>query len=291
MGSPMAQNLLKAGHVVVGVRRGSRNEAAFESAGGRLAESIAAALAGAEAAVSVLPDSPDVESVALAPGGIIEAGSPGLLYADMSTIKPETSRTVAARARECGIRAVDAPVSGGEAAAVGGNLSIMVGGEAEDVEAFRPLFEVLGTTISHVGPSGSGQTVKAANQLIVAGHLQLLAEAIVFLEATGVDVAEALHVISGGLAGSTVLERRGASMLARSFVPGFRIDLHHKDLGILDAAAREAGVTLPLGSHVRQLMAAARATGAGGLDHTALIGLAEALSSAHPELYEAPRRD
>lgn len=283
MGLPMARNLLGAGHTVVATRRGSRNEAAFQSAGGALTETVADALSGAEAAITMLPDSPNVESVALGPGGIIESGAAGLLYADMSTVTPGTSREVAARSAERGIRCVDAPVSG--------SLSIMVGGAAADVEAFRPIFESLGSTISHVGPSGSGQTVKAANQLLVAGHLQLLAEAIVFLEATEVDVSEALHVIGAGLAGSAVLERRGASMLSRSFAPGFRIDLHHKDLGILDAAAREAGVVLPLGTQVRQLMAAARATGAGGLDHTALIGLTKALCSAHPELYAQPRRD
>jgi 2-hydroxy-3-oxopropionate reductase len=154
----------------------------------------------------------------------------------------------------------------------------MVGGEAEDVEAARPYLDVVGGTVVHVGPSGAGQTVKAANQLIVAGNIQLLAEALVFLEAHGVDTEAAVRVLGGGLAGSTVLDRKAAGMLAREFNPGFRVDLHHKDLGIVTEAAREAGVTIPLGAQVAQLMQALRAMGHGGLDHSALLLLVEQLS-------------
>jgi 2-hydroxy-3-oxopropionate reductase len=136
---------------------------------------------------------------------------------------------------------LDAPVSGGEQGAIEGVLSIMVGGDAADFAAAAPVFDAVGETIVYVGPAGSGQTVKAANQLMVAGHLELLAEAIVFLEAYGVDTEAALRVLGGGLAGSTVLQRKGATMLARDFKPGFRIALHDKDMGIVTAAAREAG--------------------------------------------------
>lgn len=155
----------------------------------------------------------------------------------------------------------------------------MVGGDAGDVERARPLLEVMGSTVVHVGPAGAGQTVKAANQLTVAGHLQLLSEAIVVLQAHGVDMTAAMEVLGGGLAGSTVLQRKAPGMVARTFEPGFRVDLHHKDLGIVTAAAREAGVAIPLGAHLAQLMGAVRAQGHGGLEHSALLLLVEQLSA------------
>ena len=143
---------------------------------------------------------------------------------------------------------MDAPVSGGEPGAIEGTLSIMVGADGADFDAVKPILDTVGTTVVLVGPPGSGQTVKAANQLIVAGTLELVAEAIVFLRAYGVDTEAAVSVLSGGLAGSRVLERKAASMLAGNFEPGFRIDLHHKDMGIVTAAARERDVVIPLGA-------------------------------------------
>jgi 2-hydroxy-3-oxopropionate reductase len=196
----------------------------------------------------------------------------------MSSIRPDVAVRVARAGREAGLRVLDAPVSGGEAGAVEGSLSIMVGGEAEDFAAARPVLDAMGRTIVHVGPAGSGQTVKAANQLVVAGNLELLAEAIVFLEAHGVDARAALEVLGGGLAGSTVLDRKGPAMLAREFAPGFRLALHHKDLGIVQTAAREAGVAIPLGAVVSQLVAALVARGDGGLDHSGLLKLVAELS-------------
>lgn len=159
----------------------------------------------------------------------------------------------------------------------------MVGGSAEDFAAAKPILDVVGKTVVHLGPSGSGQTVKAANQLIVAGNIELLAEAIIFLEAYGVDTKAAVEVLGGGLAGSAVLNQKAQKMLDRSFDPGFRIELHHKDLGIVTAAAREAGVVTPLGAVVAQLMASARANGDGGLDHSALLRGVERLSGRKPE--------
>ena len=150
---------------------------------------------------------------------------------------------------------------------------------------------MVGSTVVHVGEAGAGQTVKAANQLIVAGHLELLAEAIVFLEAHDVDTGAALEVLGGGLAGSTVLDRKAASMTERSFAPGFRIDLHHKDMGIVTAAARDAGVAIPLGAHVAQLVAALRAQGHGDLDHSALFLLVEQLSGRSAPGSGAPATD
>jgi 2-hydroxy-3-oxopropionate reductase len=154
----------------------------------------------------------------------------------------------------------------------------MVGGAAADFDAAAPIFGAVGKTIVHVGPAGSGQTVKAANQLVVGGIIELVAEAIVFLEAHGVDTEAALTVLGGGLAGNTVLARKGTAMLARQFKPGFRIELHDKDMGIVTAAAREAGVAIPLGAVVAQLIGAVKAQGDGGLDHSALLKLVEQLS-------------
>jgi 2-hydroxy-3-oxopropionate reductase len=278
MGSPMAANLVKAGFDVTGHNRSPGKVQALVDAGGRGAGSVAEAVRGAEVIITMVPDSPDVEEVTGGEDGIFAHAEPGALYVDMSSIRPDVAVRVARAGREAGLRVLDAPVSGGEAGAVEGSLSIMVGGEAEDFAAARPVLDAMGRTIVHVGPAGSGQTVKAANQLVVAGNLELLAEAIVFLEAHGVDARAALEVLGGGLAGSTVLDRKGRTMLAREFAPGFRLALHHKDLGIVQTAAREAGVAIPLGAVVSQLVAALVARGDGGLDHSGLLKLVAELS-------------
>ncbi|MDR1513993.1 MAG: 2-hydroxy-3-oxopropionate reductase [Propionibacteriaceae bacterium] len=281
MGRPMAKNLLKAGHAVVGHRRGGAGDADLEAAGAVMASTLAEAVVGCDAVVTMLPDSPDVEAVVLGEDGVFAAASSGLLI-DMSTIAPQTSVRLAEVGAGRGWRVLDAPVSGGEKGAVDGDLSIMVGGSEEDLASAKPILEALGTTIRLVGGPGAGQTVKAANQLVVAVNIQALAEAVVFLEAHGVDAAVALDALGGGLAGSTVLARRGGSLLGRDFKPGFRTDLHWKDLGIVTSAARAAGVPLPLGSAVAQLVAELRALGGGGLDHTGLLALQELASGRGP---------
>ena len=278
MGAPMAENLVKAGFDVVGYTRRSSGVDRLVTAGGRRATSVAEATRGADVVITMLPDSPDVTDVVLGDDGVLAHAAEGLLLIDMSTISPQAARHIAAIAADAGVRALDAPVSGGEQGAIEGALSIMVGGDADDVAAAQPVFEALGTTIVHVGPAGSGQLVKAANQLVVAGTIELVAEAIVLLEASGVDAAAGLRVLAGGLAGSTVLNRKGTAMLARQFAPGFRVDLHHKDLGIMLDAARDTGAFVPVGALVAQLMAALRAQGDGGLDHTALLRQVERLS-------------
>jgi 2-hydroxy-3-oxopropionate reductase len=278
MGLPMAANLVKAGYDVVGYNRSPQRTAALVDAGGRAASDVADAVRDADVVITIVPDSPDVEQVTGGADGVFVNAKPGALYIDMSTIRPDVAVRVAEAGRTAGLRVLDAPVSGGEAGAVEGNLSIMVGGADADFTAAKPVLEALGRTIVHVGPSGAGQTVKAANQLIVAGNIQLLAEAIVFLEAYGVDTKAALEVLGGGLAGSTVLARKGAGMLARDFQPGFRLALHHKDLGIVQSAAREAGVIIPLGALVSQLVAALVAQGDGALDHSGLLKGVQELS-------------
>jgi 2-hydroxy-3-oxopropionate reductase len=219
-----------------------------------------------------------VEAVALGADGVFAHARPGSLYIDMSTVRPATARIMAETGRKAGIRVLDAPVSGGEQGAIDGTLSVMVGGDAADVAAARPVLEAVGSTIVAVGPSGAGQTVKAANQLIAAGTIQLVAEAIVLLEAYGVDTEAATRALGGGLAGSAVLDRKAPDMIARRFRPGFTCALHHKDLGILLSVARDAGVVIPLGSVVAQLMAALVAQGHGGLDNGALLQLVDELS-------------
>ncbi|MFF8894320.1 2-hydroxy-3-oxopropionate reductase [Brevibacterium casei] len=275
MGLPMAKNLVDAGFTVRGFNRTPAKAEDLAAAGGQAASTIAEAVDGADVIATMVPDSPDVEAVL---DGILAAAKPGAMWIDFSTIRPDVAKELAAQAKEAGLKPLDAPVSGGEPGAVDGVLSIMVGGDEADFAAASEVFEAVGKTIVHVGPSGAGQTVKAANQLIVAGNIGLLAEAVVFLEAYGVDTASALEVLGGGLAGSKVLEQKGQKMLDREFAPGFRLALHHKDMGIVTAAAREAGVTIPLGAAVAQLVAATVAQGNGGLDHSGLLTVVEQLS-------------
>ncbi|WP_407550389.1 2-hydroxy-3-oxopropionate reductase [Streptomyces sp. Pv4-95] len=283
MGSPMAVNLAKAGHTVVGWNRSPGRADALVAAGGKEAASIAEAVRDADVVITMVPASPQVEAVAYGPDGILENAGPGTLVIDHSSITPQTSVELAKAAGDKGIRVLDAPVSGGEAGAVEGVLSIMVGGDQADFDAARPVFEVVGRTVVRCGPHGSGQTVKAANQLIVAVNLQAVAEAVVFLEKSGVDLAAALAVLNGGLAGSTVLTRKKDAVLARDFTPGFKLELHHKDMGIVTDAARSVGATLPVGAVAAQLIGSAVARGDGGLDHSALLRGVERLSGCEQE--------
>jgi 2-hydroxy-3-oxopropionate reductase len=278
MGGPMAANLVTAGFDVIGHNRSPEPVQRLVDHGGRAAGSLAEAVRDADVVVTMLPDSPDVEAVTTGDDGFYGLVQPGTLHVDMSSIRPDVAKRVAEAGRERGIRVLDAPVSGGEQGAIDATLSIMVGGSPEDFADVRPVLEAVGKTIVHVGPAGSGQTVKAANQLIVAGTIELVAEAIVFLEAHGVDTDAAVEVLAGGLAGNAILDRKAAAMLRRDFRPGFRIELHHKDLGIVTSAAREAGVVIPLGAVVAQLVASLEAQGDGALDHSALLKLVEQLS-------------
>ena len=270
MGGPMAGHLARAGHDVAGYNRSPEKTAPLVAAGGRAAGSVAEAVDGADVVALMLPDSPDVTEVLTGEGGVLDSAAPGTLVIDFSTIRPDVAADLAAQAAGSGLRMIDAPVSGGQAGAENAALSIMIGGAKDDVDAARPLLDVVGKTVVHVGPGGAGQTVKAANQLIVAGNIALVAEALVFLQAHGADLPAAVEVLGGGLAGSAVLTQKASKMLDGDYAPGFRIDLHHKDMGIVSDAARSAGVVTPVGALVAQLVAATRAAGDGGLDHSAL---------------------
>lgn len=278
MGSPMAVHLQSGDFDVTGFNRSPEATKPLVEAGGTAAGSTAEAVKDAEVVCVMVPDSPDVQDVLLGEDGVFANVPKGALVIDFSSIRPDVTKELAEAAGEAGVRLLDAPVSGGEAGAKNAALSIMVGGDEADFKEAQPLLETVGKTVVHVGPSGAGQTVKAANQLIVAANIEALAEALVFLEAYGVDTAAAMDVLGGGLAGSAVLNQKRENLLTRSFDPGFRIELHHKDLGIVTSAAREVGVVLPMGAVVAQLMASARANGDGGLDHSGLLRGVERLS-------------
>lgn len=278
MGRPMSCNLQRAGFAVTGFDKSPRYDDLI-AAGGKSAGSIAEAVSDADVVAIMVRDSPDVVDVLEGgAGGVFKHAKPGTLIIDFSSIRPDVEQELAAKAKSRGFRMLDAPVSGGEPGAIQGVLSIMVGGEPTDFADAEPIFNAVGKTIVRVGPSGSGQTVKAANQLIVASNIQALSEAVVFLEAYGVDMQAAIQVLGGGLAGSAVLNQKAQKILNREFAPGFRIDLHHKDMGIVTSAAREAGVVIPVGALLAQLMSAARAMGDGGLDHSALFRTTQRLS-------------
>lgn len=278
MGLPMAKNLISAGHDVTGFNLTQDRIDELVAAGGKGASSIPDAVKDADVIITMVPDSPDVAAALRGDDGILAGAKQGALWIDASSIRPDVAKELAEEAQAAGLRTVDAPVSGGEQGAIDAVLSIMVGGSDEDFAAALPFLEKVGKTIVHVGPSGAGQTVKAANQLIVAVNIQALAEAIIFLEAYGVDTDAALKVLGGGLAGSKVLDQKGQKMLDRDFGPGFRLALHNKDMGIITAAARQAGITIPLGAHVAQLVGSTVQQGDGGLDHSGLFKLTAAFS-------------
>jgi 2-hydroxy-3-oxopropionate reductase len=271
MGKPMARNLIKAGHELVlhSRTRASVDEVADE--GGTAASSPREVAEQADTVILMLPDSPQVRDVLDGDDGLLAGARSGSLVVDMSTISPVVTREIA---EECGARGigwVDAPVSGGDVGAREATLSIMAGGSEEDFARAQPLFEALGKTIVHVGPVGAGQVVKACNQVVVALTIEAVSEALVLGSRAGVDPATIIEVLSGGLAANKVMELRGRNLLEHDFTPGFRIDLHHKDLGIALATAREYGVALPNTAAVDQMLQALRSNGRGDRDHSALL--------------------
>lgn len=275
MGKPMARNLAKAGYEIV-VHNRSRDDVDLLLAEGpefSAAGSPAEVARRCETVITMLPDSPDVEQVVFGAGGLIGELGPRHLLIDMSTIAPAASVAVYEAAKERGAAALDAPVSGGDKGAIAGTLSIMVGGDEAAFERAMPVFEAMGKTIVHVGGPGAGQIVKACNQIVVAINYAAVSEALVLGSKAGVDPARIVQVLSGGLANSRVMEMRGPTMIAGQFAPGFRVNLHRKDLGIALATGREQGVPLPVTALVGQLYESVAAAGRGDLDHSSLITL------------------
>ena len=280
MGKPMAHNLLKAGYSLV-VHNRSRevvNELDREFEAVTAANSPREVAEQVSVVITMLPDSPDVNDVVFGDDGLLEAMNQGDLLIDMSTIAPATSIEVNNALVERGASALDAPVSGGDKGAIAGTLSIMVGGTAADFERAMPYFEAMGKTIVHVGDPGAGQTVKACNQIVVAINYAAVSEALVLGSRAGVDPAKVAEVLNGGLAASRVLEMRGGTMIDHNFEPGFRVNLHRKDLGIALAAGKEYEVSMPTSALVSQLFDSLAATGSGDLDHSALLTVFEKLA-------------
>lgn len=253
MGAKMAGRLLDAGHEVSVHNRTREREEPLAAAGAQRAESPAECAVGREILFVMVSDTPDVIAVIKGPGGAIEGLERGSVVIDMSTISPQATRELAAELSERGVAMLDAPVSGGSEGASNGTLSIMVGGDAAVLGRVRPALEVLGKSIVHVGPVGSGQVAKAVNQVMIAGYYASVAEGMVLAVASGIDVDAALGAWGGGAAGSWVLTNRARNMLVGDYPLGFRTNLHRKDLGIALEAARSLGVPLPVAAYVEQL--------------------------------------
>jgi 2-hydroxy-3-oxopropionate reductase len=278
MGKPMARNLLKAGYPLIVHSRSRPPVDELVREGAKAATNPREVAAQAGIVITMLPDSPDVESVYGGKDGVFAGARSGALLIDMSTISPVVARKLAAEAEQRACAMLDAPVSGGEAGAIGATLSIMIGGKAAAVERAMPIFQKLGKNIVHVGESGAGQVAKAANQIVVGVTIAAVSEALVLAAKAGVDPAKVREVLLGGFAQSKILDAHGQKMLERNFKPGFRIRLHEKDLRIALASGSEYGVPLMVTSIVAQMMAALKATGRGDLDHAGLVTLVEELA-------------
>ena len=279
MGGPMARNLMRAGHELV-LHNRTRRKAEELAAEGKaeVADSPAEVARKGAVTITILPGPPEVEEAVAGETGLLEGAAEGSLIVDMSTSSPVLARELARTARKRGVGMLDAPVSGGDVGAIEGTLSIMVGGEEQDFERARPLFGAMGETVTHVGPVGAGQVTKAANQVVVALIIEAVSEALVLGSAGGVVPEKVLDVLSGGLAGNKVMEVKREKFLSHTFDPGFRSELHHKDLGIALAAGREYGVVLPVTAVVDQMLLSMKKKGWGGEDHSALLRVIEDLS-------------
>ena len=280
MGKPMALRLVRAGFplVVHNLSRPSVDE--LVEAGADAASSPREVAERSDVVITMLPDSPDVEAVVLGKDGVIEGVREQMLLIDMSTIAPSTARHVHAQLAEHNVEAIDAPVSGGEPAAVDGQLSIMAGGSDAALERAEPIFAELGKATTHIGGPGAGQVAKAANQVVVALTIQAVAEALTLADNADVDPARVREALLGGFAQSKILEAHGEKMLEDRFEPGFRIALHRKDVGIALDTARDQGVALPATAQVAELFNALIAQGAGDRDHSALVTLYRQLSGS-----------
>jgi 2-hydroxy-3-oxopropionate reductase len=278
MGRPMARNLLKAGHTLVVHSRSRGPVEEIVKAGATAAASPRDVAAQCDVLITMLPNSPEAEQVALGPGGIIEGARRGLIFADMSTISPIVSRKIGAALEPKGVAMLDAPVSGGEKGAIDGTLSIMVGGDKAVFERVLPIFQAMGKTITLLGPLGLGGFTKLANQIIVAVNLTGLAEALTLGKKAGLDRELLLTALAGGLAGSKCLDQKRSNYVSNTYNPGFKIDLHYKDLGLIMESARALGVPLPATAVVQELFSALRVKGRGGLDHSGVITLLEDLA-------------
>jgi 2-hydroxy-3-oxopropionate reductase len=277
MGKPMALHLKEAGHEVCAPDRASLTAELREAL--TILPDAAAVAQAAEVIILMVPDTPDVEAALFGARGVAEGLAPGKLVIDMSSISPTATKAFAAKIAEKGCDYLDAPVSGGEVGAKQATLTIMVGGTEAAFARAKPLFEAMGKNITLVGDTGAGQTCKVANQIIVALTIEAVGEALVFASKAGADPAKVRQALMGGLATSRILELHGERMIKRTFNPGFRIELHQKDLNLALQAGKELGVALPNTASTAQLMAACAALGGAAWDHSGLVKALETLAA------------
>ncbi len=278
MGKPMARNLRKAGYAPTVYNRSRPAMEELEREGATLGSSAKDVAAASEVVITMLPNSPDVEAVVLGANGVLEGAQPGTTVIDMSTISPLVSQTIYEEAKKKKVNTLDAPVSGGEKGAIEGTLSIMVGGDREVFEAVLPILQAMGKTITYMGAAGAGGFTKLANQVIVALNLTAIGEALTLGGKAGLDPERLIQALGGGMAGSRCLEMKGPQIIKGNFQPGFTIDLHHKDLGLIMEAARALQVPLPTTAVVQELFSALRVKGRGAWDHSAVITILEELA-------------
>lgn len=283
MGRPMALNLMKGGHSMAVYARRTESMATLCEAGAVPCAAPREVAARADVTFVMVSDTPDVEQVILGPGGCAEGAQPGSVIVDMSTISPGATRRIAAGLVEQGIEMLDAPVSGGELGAINGTLSIMVGGKAETFEQVRPLFDLMGRNIVHVGANGAGQVAKSCNQIVAAVTIEAVAEALLLAQANGVDAAKVREALLGGFAYSRVLELHGKRMLERDFRPGFKARLHQKDMRIVLQSAHELAIALPAAALAAQHINALVGGGDGDLDSSAIYQVLGRMSRASGE--------
>lgn len=278
MGSEMARHLLAAGHTLTTYARGAGSRKRATGLGLEIADTPAKVAAASEMVFTIVTAGKDVEAIALGPDGLVHGARPGLIHVDMSTISPAITRSVAAQLRKCGIAMIDAPVSGGVAAAKTASLTFFVGGETGDFEQVRPMLERMGKAIFHMGPSGTGQVTKLANQIAQLANLQGTAEALLFAGAQGADTGKVREAVMAGYGGSRMLDVLGKKMVERDFAAGIVAALHHKDIGVALDIAHEAGIALPVTAQVMQQLNALMGSGYGEQDTSSLLLVLEQMA-------------
>jgi 2-hydroxy-3-oxopropionate reductase len=278
MGKPMAQNLMKAGHPLVVYNRTASKAQELVSAGARQVGSPREVANHAEVIITMVADSPEVEQIILGSQGIVEAVKAGSVVIDMSSISPVVTKKIAAELAEKGVAMLDAPVSGGEIGATQGTLSIMVGGDEAVFEEVKPILEKMGKSVVRVGEIGAGGFTKLSNQIIVAAALQAIAEAMVLAQKAGVDIQRVYEAIKGGMAGGRTLDMKIPLLVQHRFEPGFKMDLHIKDLKNALLAGKSLGVPLPATGLIHELFTACSAQGKGQKDHSVIYTLLEQLA-------------
>ncbi|WP_148252448.1 2-hydroxy-3-oxopropionate reductase [Aidingimonas lacisalsi] len=279
MGRPMAGHLLDAGHEVTTVERRKPLSQELADKGARVVASPKAVAEVSDIVITIVPDTPDVEAVLFGENGVVEGLKPGTLVIDMSSIAPLATQEFAKRIQDAGGEYVDAPVSGGEGGAINAALTIMVGGTKEGFERALPLFELMGKTITHIGGHGDGQTCKVANQIVVALTIEAVSEGLLFASKAGADVSKVRESLLGGLAQSKILEVHGERMINRTFDPGFKVQLHQKDLNLALEGARSLDLSLPGTANAQQLFQACAAHGGEEWDHSGMLKALEALAN------------